>query len=80
MYKGQNQDIRDDVCKSIENTAYQTGAVSDQELAAYMRRIFISEGTYVLDTGSSSNVNAEVILHVSEKIENNKRSWKKFQL
>lgn len=60
--------------------AEETGALSNDEFAALMRSFLVSENGYVLDTGTNTQVNAEIALRLEKNIKKRKRLWRKFMV
>ena len=57
--------------------AEETGTLSNDEFAALMISFLVSENGYVLDTGTNTQVNAEIALRLEQKIKDHKILWKK---
>lgn len=64
--------------EEILNIAYEHGYISNEQFTIFMQDMLISENGYVLDTGSNLQVNAEVVLRLSEKIKKHPLLWKLF--
>ena len=52
------------------------GHLSDQDFAALLRSMLVSENGYVIDTGSSAHANAEIALRLANKIKKHPLIWK----
>lgn len=64
--------------QEILNIAYEQGHLTNEQFAMFMQSVLISENGYVLDTGSNIQVNAEVVLRLTEKIKKHPNIWKLF--
>lgn len=62
----------------IINKAYCNGILEDQEFRVILSDFLISEGGYVLDTGSNKQANAEIVLRLAHKIDKHPIIWNLF--
>lgn len=65
---------------SICYSAYVDGKVTKTEFVQAMLALFVSKDGYVLDTGSTEQVLAEVLLRLQPKVHRLKCLWQKFMV
>ena len=53
--------------EKILQKAYETGRITQAELVYVLMNMFIWENEYILDTGDSEMVNAEIVLRLKGK-------------
>lgn len=64
--------------QDIIEKAKEVGFLGDFDVRNFLSEIVISEGGYVMDTGSRSDVNAIIVLRLAERIKEHPILWKLF--
>lgn len=66
---------RDEIIEELKHKADEKGSLTAAEFSFLMECLLVSENGYVLDTGNSYQVWAEIALRIIKKIKKHPKLW-----